>query len=142
MENWVLFGFFVLFLCLFLVFYIFQSEGSSFHYTVCYIWFLVSTHSEIHKNKCVDMVVESDSRVGLRIQNEKNILLLYFMIWTIYFILSLIQNILFYQLLWAHPAPNPRSPPVSKCQNLADPPPSPQSGWRHKWTVPIELLRN
>ena len=32
--------------------------------------------------------------------------------------------------LWLTP-----SPPVSKCQNLVDPP-SPQSGWRHKWTAP------
>ena len=57
---------------------------------------------------------------------------------SIYFIFSLIQNILLYHLLWVSPPLSMRQqnvrllevpplPPVSKCQNLVEPP-SPQSG--------------
>ena len=51
-------------------------------------------------------------------QNKKNIWLVDFIIWTMYFIFSLIQSMILYQLLWAT-LPHP----VSKCQNFVDPRP-------------------
>ena len=56
-------------------------------------------------------------------QYKENILLVYFLIWTIYSSFYLIQGIILYQLLWANSPP----PLVSVCQTLTEPPSLPAS---------------